>query len=367
MDRDRVLAWRLATQRLTGPAAADPVQVVRELLSVQAQDAMLARAMIALRCDGTEADVRAAVNSGALIRTHILRPTWHYVAAEDLRWLLALTSPRVLSGLAGRHRQLGLDELAIGRGLDVLGERLAGRRFAIRRDLATGLAEAGVLVSGQPLFGSQVGHLLLIAELRGLICSGPMAGREHAYALVKEWVPALDGRSREDALVELVGRFNAGHGPVALPDLVRWTRLTQAELRSALDAVGSAVTTVEVDGEELWFAPDSELPETRPAAAHLLSTFDEAFLSYRRVGFPRSSGHPAGSNPYRFAEAGGGVVISHLQDVGAWKRTVRGRVGSISLDLDSTLPSGDLDGVRAARERLEAAIRPPTRADVIRL
>jgi len=366
VDRDRVLAWRLATQRLTGPAAVDPAQVVRELLCVQAQDAPLARAMIALRCDGTDADVRAAVDSGALVRTHLLRPTWHYVAAEDLRWLVALTSPRVESGLAGRHRQLGLDLARIGRGLDVLAERLAGRRFAIRRDLASALVEEGVVIGGQPLSGSQVGHLLLIAELRGLICSGPMAGREHAYALVDEWVPPSRAMPRDEAVVELVGRFIAGHGPVALADLVRWTRLTQGELRGALGVLGSAVIAVAVDAEELWFAPEAALPEVRPAAAHLLSTFDEAFLSYRRVGFPRSSGHPAADRVYRFAEAGGGVVISGLRDVGGLKRTVRRGVGTISLDLDSTLPTTALDGIWIAQQRLEAAIDPPTRDDVIR-
>lgn len=239
MDRVAVLAQRLAIQRLTGPPASDVVEAVRDLLCVQAQDAPLARAMIALRSlPGTEASVRESVDSGALVRTHILRPTWHYVAAEDLRWLLALTSPRVLSSLAGRHRQLGLDESVIGRGLDALVDRLTGRRFAVRRDLAEHLAEAGVVVPGQSLFGQQVGYLLLVAELRGVLCSGPMAGREHAYALVDEWVPPARPLDREAAIVALVRRFIAGHGPVALADMSRWTRLTQVEMRDAVRALG---------------------------------------------------------------------------------------------------------------------------------
>ena len=138
MDAGAVIAARLATQRLTGPPAGSPLQVVRELLAVQAQDAPLARAMVALRCAGTASDVAAAVASGEIVRTHVLRPTWHYVAAVDLRPLLALTSPKVESGMASRHRQL---ELA-GRPLDAALETVLARLDADRSRLQLREAEA---------------------------------------------------------------------------------------------------------------------------------------------------------------------------------------------------------------------------------
>lgn len=349
MDHDDVLRQRLATQRLTGPLAPDPTSVVRELLCVQAQDAPLARVMIGHRCGAGAAAVAAAVASGELVRTHVLRPTWHYLAAADLRWVLALTSARVESSQAARHRLLRLDP---ERGFAVLTELLAGRSFHTRKAIGPVLAAAGVFRVDDPLFGQQVGELLLVAELRGLICSAPVADPEHHYALVDEVVPADPGRSRPEAVRELVRRFIGGHGPVSLPDLQRWTPLPLAEIRSALDGLSS----VELDGHQLWFDPARVLPEDRPTAGWLLSVFDEAYLSYRHAGFPRSAGHPAGSGPYRFAEAGGGPVVVDLRDVGGWKRKmVRGKP-VVQLDLDPGLTARQRKAVAQAQDRLVAAI-----------
>lgn len=350
MDRIAVLSARLATQRLSGPPAADPAQVVRELLCVQSQDAPLAQAMIALRCsEATDETVRAALAAGDLVRTHVLRPTWHYVAAPDLRWLLQLTSPKVESGMAARHRQLELDEPRVAAGLEVLAGRLKGRNFTNRDDLGTELAGQDVLTREDPQFGQQVGHLLLLGELRGLVCSAPAATVEHQYALLEEVVSPAPERERQQAITELVGRFVAGHGPVALTDLTRWARVTLGEARAALTQLGDQLVRVSVNGEELWYAPGSQLRPERPQDAWLLSTFDEAFLSYRRVPWPRSANHPAGEDAYRFAEAGGGIVVFGMEDVGAWKRTrVRGSA-RIDLDVDPSLG-------RSARKTIDDAV-----------
>ena len=357
MDRADVLTARLATQRLTGPAAQGPAQVVRELLCVQSQDALLAQAMIALRCSGaTDGDVRAALATGDIVRTHVLRPTWHYVAAADLRWLLQLTSPKVESGMASRHRQLSLGDSLLARALEVLGASLAGRRFAPRNAIGAALADAGLLTRGDPLFGQQVGHVLLVAELRGLVCSAPVATIEHQYALVEEVVPATPERERHQAIVELVGRFVGGHGPVALTDLVRWAKVTLGEARAAVAELGDRVEKLTVDGEELWHCPDDALPTQRPQAAWLLSTFDEAFLSYRKVPWPRSAEHPAGGDPYRFAEAGGGIVLLGLADVGAWKRTRTRGASQFSLDVDPTLSGSERNAIDEAVDRLVSRI-----------
>jgi hypothetical protein len=359
MDRADVLAARLATQRLNGPPADNPAQVVRELLCVQSQDALLAQAMIAQRCAGvTDAEVRAALATGDLVRTHILRPTWHYVAATDLRWLLDLTSPKVESGMAARHRQLGLDEARVAASMTVLTGRLQGRAFTNRTGLGVTLAEAGLLLREDPLYGQQLGHLVLLAELRGLVCSAPVATADHHYALLEEVVPATPPRTREAAISELVDRFVSGHGPVALSDLIRWARVTLGETRTALAGLGDRLQGVRVDGEELWHSPEAALPSARPREAWLLSTFDEAFLSYRKVPWPRSAHHPAGADPYRFAEAGGGIVLLGLEDVGGWKRTrVRGAV-QIGLQLDESLTRAQRVAIDEAVDRMQSVIDP---------
>ncbi len=354
MQRREVLAARLATQRLTGPAAGSPEQAVRDLLCVQGQDAALARAMIAYRTAGTVAGVDAAVADGRLVRTHVLRPTWHYVAASDLRWLLALTAAPLAARLGARERQLGIDHGLADAALQVFADRLAGRRFAIRKELAAALAEAGLLDPADPRAGQRVGHLLGFAEYRALVCSAPVASPTHHYALVDEVVPAAPAKPREEAVTDLVLRFVEGHGPVALKELQRWTPLTLVEIRAAVDRLGDRLNRQDVAGVELWSG--AGLPQTRPRRAWLLSIFDEAFLTYPLLNFPRSAGHPAGSARYRFAEAGGGVVVCDLRDVGLWRRRVTGAGVEITLDLDPGLSPAQLSAVDEAAELLRATI-----------
>lgn len=346
-----MLAERLANQRLTGPLAESPVQVVRELLAVQAQDAPMARAMIAVRSGTDEAAVLRLVAEGRLIRTHVLRPTWHYVLAEDLRWLLAATATKVESGLASRHRQLSLDAERIEAGLAVISHHLSGRNFTNRTSIGSALLGSGV-IAGDALFGQRIGHLLMIAELRALICSAPVALPEHHYALVDDVLPAPDP-TPAPSLTELAYRFCVGHGPVALSDLRRWAGITVAQARTAL--AGSALETVEVDGEELWRSP-TPLPPTRSRPALLLSTFDEAFLSYRAVGWPRSPGHPLGEAPYTFAQSSGGVVLWQLADVGSWRRVRSSNSARIELTLDAGLSPAAVAQIEAAAAALLAIL-----------
>ena len=186
MDLDAVLARRLATQRLSGPAHDTVEDAVGGLLAVQAQDAPLARWSLAMRTGyPTDDVVRSAVDSGSVVRTHVLRPTWHLVLAEDLRWLLALTSPKVVSAMAARTRQLGLDdEAVVRREHDRLADRLRGGQHLTRRELAR-----------DDLRGERLGHLIMLAELEGLVCSGPLTRGQHTYALVDEWIPPTPART----------------------------------------------------------------------------------------------------------------------------------------------------------------------------
>lgn len=205
----RVLNRRLAAQRLTAAGLTSAAEVVRLLCCVQSQEPISAAYSLGLRVSTTRAaptleSVRAEIDAGSVIRTHILRPTWHFVSPEDVRWILALTSPRVEQGMGARHRQLQLDDRAIGRGLDGLAELLSGNTFRTRRQLGPVMAAHGIAA------GEQLGHLLLISELRGLICSGPTIGGQHSYALLDERVPPTPELHIEQATAALVHRFLPG-------------------------------------------------------------------------------------------------------------------------------------------------------------
>ena len=358
---DRVHRRRLATQRLSAGGMRDGADVVRLLTCVQAQDAPLAAWSLGMRMRPrtTYAGVLAEQAAGGWVRTHVLRPTWHFVAAEDLRWIQRVTAAKVESSMAARHRGLGLDGSSMGKALDVLTDVLAGRTPLTRRELTAVFAERGL-----PCRGEQVGHQLLVAELRSVICSGPPRGTEHTYVLVDETVPpgpndVLEG---EDARRELVRRFVAGHGPASDRDLGRWCSLTLTEIRRALAELKDGLEQVEVSGDLLWSDPTVPARTTRAHRAYLLPTFDEVSLTYARTGFPRRD--PEAPRQRLLSEVGGGIVVVDGEDVGTWKRTV-GRAGvRVAILPDVALPNDDLEALEKAAQALAAFLERPLELEV---
>src|SRR5437870_2965961 len=96
MRADQIAGWRMRNSRLTKPQFTRPDEVVRWNGAMQAQDYGPAKWSIGQRAAGlVDADLDEALASARIVRTHVLRPTWHFVARDDVRWLLALTGPRV--------------------------------------------------------------------------------------------------------------------------------------------------------------------------------------------------------------------------------------------------------------------------------
>ena len=347
MEIARVVSRRLTTQRLASAPLPSAAEAVRLLTCVQSQERDHAFFSLGLRTRrSTYAAVRRELDTGTFVRTHILRPTWHFVAREDLRWILALTSPRVLASMAGRHRQLGLDEpTRLDHGLALLSDLLQDKHFLTRPQLGDAFAERGSPV--RP--GEQLGHLLMVAELRGLVCSGPVQGVHHSYALVDEVVPPTPTLDPQEAHRELVRRFFTGHGPATVKDFTRWSSLTVAGTRAALADVGDSLEQVDVDGTPHWFDP-AAVPRRSPSApaAYLLPTYDEVVLSYRTVGIPTAPDHPRAEHPDPFWAQ----VVLHQRNVGLWKRTVRGDTVEVDVRLADSVDEPGRVAVRAAAQRL---------------
>ncbi|KRF28025.1 winged helix DNA-binding domain-containing protein [Phycicoccus sp. Soil802] len=347
MDSSRVLAQRLATQRLSSAPAAKAADVVRLLTCVQSQERDHAFFSLGLRSrKDTYAALQREFDSGAFLRTHILRPTWHFVAPEDLRWILELTSPRVLSSMAARHRQLGLDDpRRISDGLDLLCKLLQDKTFRTRPELNDEFTNRRSPIKP----GEQLGHLLLVAELQGLVCSGPMKGVHHSYGLVDEVVPPTPPRTREEAMVELVRRYVAGHGPTTIKDFTRWATLTISDTKAALAEIGDDLEEVEVDGLPHWFDP-TQVRRRSPAApaAYLFPTYDEVVLSYPQVNFPSLPDHPYAEHNDPFWA----WVVLDSVNVGLWKRTVRPDVVEVEVRLAPGVTKDGRTQVRVAAQRL---------------
>lgn len=353
LDLDGVLGRRLAVQHLVGDPLASVADAVGHSLAVQSQDMPLARFSLGLRTGLADVEVLAQLATGEVVRTHVLRPTWHWVLAADLRWLLALTGAKTISGMASRHRTLGIVAATQDRAFAVLSRELAGAHLT-RKELIPLLP-----TTAHPRHGEVVTHLLLVAESVGLVCSGtPRPNGEHTYALVDEVVPPAPSLDRDEAVQRLVDRFVAGHGPTSVKDLMRWAKLTKTEATRALTDGGFGTATV--DGVQLCFSPRRSgtgaptarvLPADSPRS-WLLPTFDEVFLSHDRPRFPRPEGHPWDTQHLSPAEAGGGVVVVDGRDVGVFKRRLQRGALTVEVWLASGARVHDEAGARHAAERL---------------
>ena len=247
-----IARWRLRTQHLVSPYAVSAREAVGSLLAVQAENPSQAAWAVASRTrHPDQAELAALLDDGAVVRTHVLRPTWHFVRAEDIGWLLDLTGPRIRRVTGQQLRDThGLDERSIDRALAAVTQLLGSRGQLTRAQLAGELREHGIQGSGQMLM-----ILLAHAELGGLICSGRVAGGEHTYALMDERVPAPRRLERTEALAELALRYFTGHGPATERDLAYWATLTLTDVRAGLLQVRDQLGSFQHDGRTFWHSP----------------------------------------------------------------------------------------------------------------
>ena len=303
----------------------------------------------------TDADLDRAFDAGAFIRTHVLRPTWHFVAPEDLRWLLALTAPRVHQASGYQYRQLGLDPETRARGRAVIERALRDRQYKTREELGRALDEAGLEATGLRL-----GYFCGDAELEALICNGPRRGKRQTYALVEEWVPPAPARTREEALAEIARRYVEGHGPAQVADLSWWSGLTVADSRAALASASPPLVRETVGEKEYWISPASpgrSAAPLEPPHVRLLPNYDELLIAFRDRVDAVDPGLPP---PKRVAE----VILAHVitRDglvVGGWRRVGEGQ--GVRLILDVLVPLDDPERAALGGEirRFEAFLGRP--------
>lgn len=344
MDPLSVVRRRLADQRLAGEPFVAVQDAVRWLGAVQAQEFAEAKWSLAERTrDRTDADVEAAFARGDIIRTHVLRPTWHFVAREDLRWLLRLSRPRVHALNRYWYRKFELAPDVLARGHDVLARTLAGGEPRTRRQLARELAGAGIDAGGLRL-----GYLLMHAELEELICSGPRRGNQHTYALLDERVPgsSLDGRSREEALAELALRYFRSHGPATIRDFTAWSSLTVSDGRSALERVGPGLEAEEDHSGRRWYAAPSRSQEALRSAqgAFLVPMYDETIVAYQDLRVVLAHQPPRPGLLER-------PIVIDGRTHGSWKRTLTARSVTITATLFGPLAAPETDALGETVER----------------
>ena len=287
MTRHDLARLRLRHQHLSGRGLARPEDVVGWFGAVQAQELPYAKWSLGHRTrQSTLADVDSALDSGAILRTHVLRPTWHFVRREDLRWLLGVTAARIRRMGASYEGKLGLDDRVHARSQRIMARALADAGTSLTRaELGAALERAGLPgARGQPL-----GHVMGRAELDLVVCSGPARGNKQTYALFDERVPPSPAVPRDEALARLASRYLVSHGPATERDLAWWASLGLREARAAIASLGREVEELIVDGRRYFrVQPPTGRAASRPAA-RLLQVYDElivAFTESRDLLFP---------------------------------------------------------------------------------
>jgi hypothetical protein len=345
---DRMIArWRAHTMRLWGHTYPSVEAVVEAMLAVQGENPSQAAWAVATRTTTPSQDAYdRAFDAGEVLRTHVLRPTWHLVRPADIRWLLEVTRPGVRRSYDQGLRDLGIDDAVVHRAREVLCDTLTDGRPRTRPELAAVLADAGL-----PSEGMALGHLLGDAELEALICSGPRRDGQQTYALLAHRAPEARRLDRDAALAELALRYVRSHGPVTDRDLAYWASLTLTDARAALASVADELDTFDHDGRTFWFhdPPPPADAELEPRA-HLLQTLDEL---HNGVQDSRHVLDVAGLRPAR-RPASVGMVLLDAQFVGGMRRTVTDRKVRFDLQLLRDLDDDEVAAVDAAAARYGA-------------
>lgn len=342
MDPLAVVRRRLVTQRLAGEPCVAPAEAVRQLVAVQAQELAEAKWSLGERTrDCTDADVEDALSRGDILRTHVLRPTWHFVARDDIRWLLRVTRHRVHALNAYQYRQCELDAVVLARAHQTLARVLADGEALTRAELARHIAADGV-----PADGVRLACVVMHAELEEVVCSGPRRGKQQTYALLDHRAPPLaaDERSAEAGLDELVLRYFDGHGPATLRDLTAWSSLTVGETHASLERVGSALRREDDAQGRAWYSGRSEVvePPGRLGGAFLIPMYDETVMGYRDV---RVVVEPAGKD---FLER---AVVIDSRTVGSWSRVLTARKVTVTVVLLTALTAAQRRALDQVVER----------------
>lgn len=336
---------RLANQHLVASSFTAATDVVRALGAVQAQDYGSAKWAIAQRTKRlTDSGVEDAFARGAILRTHVLRPTWHFVLPEDVRWMLELTAPRVAAAMAYYDRQLALDAPTFRRSHKTLERALRGGKQLTRAELSAELGRAGIDVTS----GQRVGNLLLRAELDRVIISGARRGKQFTYALFDERVPPSPRRDRDEALHDLTRRYFATRGPATVHDFAWWSGLSVGEAKRGIESAD--LTSETHEGRTYWSARASRTSRRRPRIAHLLPNYDEYFVGFKdRSAFAERLGGVV--TKAQFDALWGHVLFVNGQIVGGWSRTL-GKTAEIQLRLLLKLTPAERALVRRAVQRL---------------
>ena len=346
MNNAEIAHRRLRNQGLSRVIFKNAVDVVTQFGAVQAQDYAGAKWALGQRLkDSTDAALDRAFADGSILRTHLLRPTWHFVTPTDIRWLLKLSAPRVHAVNTFMYRQTELDKATFKKSYKVLEKSLQGNNHLTRTELGSALEKAGIQAEGQRL-----AYIMMSAELDGLICSGPRKGKQFAYALLEERVPQVKTWTRDESLAELVRRYFSTRGPATLQDFTWWSGLTMVDAKNGIEMVKSEFVNKQVNSQTYWFSESKPPKKEKSPVVYLLPNYDEYFIGFKDRSAIGNAAIQTGikrDDPALIVH----IIILDGQVVGGWRRTLNKNDVLVETSLITKLSTAEKQEVAEAVER----------------
>lgn len=317
MTHQEISHYRLVSQRLYETSSNSPEEIVQHLCAMQAQDYAMAKQAIGARCDATEAAIEEAINSAKIIRTHILRLTWHFVAAKDIHWMLDLSAPQVKRFTASAAKKYGYDSKKLDQINLAIEKMLAGNNPMTRDEI---MQELNIKKTSSEDFLSAA--IMMKAELDGLVCNGKMKGKQITYALLEEKVSRPKAKlTNEEALAKLAKRYFESHGPATLFDFSWWSGFLPTVCKKSINAIQLQLNSIHIEDQTYWFGKDVQEAKNLRESVHFLPAFDEILISYktREASILVEHQAKAFTNNGIFKP----IILENGKVIGTWKRTIK--------------------------------------------
>lgn len=326
---------RLSHQQILVQDFAKPAELISWMGAMQAQDYNMARWAMGIRLPGlSQAALQGSIDRGEVLRTHVMRPTWHLIAAKDASWMLDLTAPHIKRLLTSRLRELELSPSILKKAAKVFEKDLMGDHHLTRDELLLLFEKNKV-----PTHDQRASHILMWAEIEKIICSGAIREKKNTYALFDERVTVHKKFTREEGLINLATRYFTSHGPATLQDFLNWSGLPVADGRKTIEMLQDDLFFEKIDSQTFWFK-DANIRSVRESA-YLLPAFDEFIIGYK----DRSAYLPGKHKPTAIGVNGMfyPVIVVHGQVIGLWKRTIVKNKVKVALNYFRGLKPADKD------------------------
>jgi len=317
MNLQDIAILRLANQRIAGTRFLTAKDTIGWMGAMQAQDMAMAKWAAGIRTvNSTEQSIEEAINDGEILRTHVLRPTLHLVSAENIRWMLELSASQIKTALKSHHKELGFTGDIVAKSNRIIQDALITGSHLTREELMAELVRGGINTDDNRGY-----HLILFAELDGLICSGRLAGKNLTYALMDQRTLNKKHWTRDESLAKLAVLYFSSRGPATLQDFIWWARLSTVDAKRALEMAGFELDQATVDGQVYWFSKSQSNPIISPDEVYLLPAFDEYIICYadRTASLPQKDFHKAVSSNGIFRP----VIVVNGRVIGIWKKGIK--------------------------------------------